>query len=97
MTIDSPASLDYLWGCFMASGTETPVLRVIDQIKLINVKGDVAAMMIGGAAQWSISANARQHEKVLEIVRVSARSGDPETRVALQEILSAIDQQKPPK
>ena len=90
MEIDSPAALDYLWGCFMATGSDTPVLRIIDQIKLANVKGNVAVMMIGSAAEWSVSANARQHKRVLQIVRAKAKTADPETRAVLLKILSGI-------
>jgi hypothetical protein len=97
MSIDSPASLDYLWGCFTASGSEKPVLRVIDQMKLVNTKGDVGTMMIGGAAQWSVSANARQHEKVLKIVKARADAADPETKALLKEILAGIDAEKAKK
>lgn len=97
MSIDSPASLDFLWGCFTGSGSEKPVLRVIDQMKLVNTKGDVRTMMIGGAAQWSVSANARQHEKVLKIVKARADTADPETKALLKKILAGIDAEKAKK
>ena len=94
MTIDGPASLDYMWGCFSASGSDKPVLRVIDQLKLVKTKGNVSAMLIGGAARWSLSANARQHERVLKIVKAKAETADPETKVLLKEILAGIDADK---
>jgi len=74
----------------MATGSDMPVLRIIDQIKLADVKGNVAVMMIGSAAEWSVSANARQHKRVLQIVRARAKTADPETRAVLQKILSNI-------
>lgn len=94
MAIDSPASLDYLWGCFMATGSEAPVLRIIDQFKLADLKGDIAAKAIGGAAKWSVAANARQHDKVLTIVRARAETADPETKARLREILARIDAER---
>jgi hypothetical protein len=97
MSVNSPASLDYLWGCFMASGSEAPVVRVIDKMKLVNIRGDATAMMIGGAAKWSVSANARQHEKVLKIVKARVEAADPETKALLQEIVAAIDAKKSKK
>jgi hypothetical protein len=97
MDIDSPALLDYLWGCFSASGAEAPVLRVIDQIKLVKTKGDVGTMMIGGAAKWSVSANARQHDKVLKIVKARAATADAETKEHLAEILKGIEAEKSKK
>ena len=97
MRIDSPASLDYMWGCFSASGSNQPVLRVINEMKLVHVKGDVGAMLIGGAAQWSVSANARQHERVLKIVKAKAETADPETKALLKTILAGIDAEKAKK
>ena len=91
MAIDSPATLDYMWGYFSASGSDKPVLRVIDQMKLVNTKGNASAILIGGAAQWSVSANARQHEKVLKIVKENAKTADPETKALLEEVLAGID------
>ncbi len=92
--INSPAVLDYLWGRFMASGSEACVLRVIDQMKLANTKGNIGVMLIGGAAQWSIAANSRQHEKVQAIVKARAATADPTTRKMLKEILRKIEAEK---
>ena len=97
MVIDKPASLDYLWGSFLASGSEKPVLRIIDRLRLVNTKGDTGMMMIGSSAQWSVSANARQHEKVLKILRASAETADPETKTVLKKILDGIDAEKSQK
>ena len=91
MSINSPAALDYLWGHFMASGSVAPVNRIIDQMKLADSKGNVEAMLIGGAAQWSVSANARQHKKVLEIVKARSGTADPQTKKLLNKILAGIN------
>ena len=97
MPIDSPATLDFLWGCFFASGSEVPVLRIIDQMKLADRRGDANAMLIGGAAQQSVSANARQHERVLSIVKERAQAADPETKAKLDEISSAAEAERAKK
>jgi hypothetical protein len=97
MQIDSPGSLDYLWGSFMATGAEVPVARIIDQVKRANAKGNISETLIGGAAEWSVSANARQHAKVLEIVRAKAEISDAETKAALHEIITSIDTERSKK
>jgi hypothetical protein len=97
MPIDSPAALDFLWGCFFASGSEVPVLRIIDQMKLADRRGDANAMLIGGAAQWSVSANARQHERVLSIVKERAKTADPDTKAKLDEISSGAEAERAKK
>ena len=94
MSINSPSALDYLWGRFMASGSAAPVNRIIDQMKLTDSKGNVEAMLIGGAAQWSVSANDRQHKKVLEIVKARTVTADSQTKKLLNEILAGIDAAK---
>ena len=91
MAIDSPAALDYLWGFFLASGSDVPVLRIIDQLKLADVRGNLNAMMIGGAAHWSLSSNARQHDRVLSIVKARMLTADGDTKAKLQEILLGIE------
>ena len=95
--IDSPATLDFLWGCFFASGSEVPVLRIIDQMKLADRRGDANAMLIGGAAQRSVSANARQHERVLSIVKERAKTADPDTKAKLDEISSGAEAERAKK
>jgi hypothetical protein len=97
MELDSPASLDYLWGSFMASGSDAPVLRLIDQMKRANTRGNISESLIGGAAQWSVSANARQHSKVLQIATAKAATADPETKRILREILAGIEGEKAKK
>lgn len=94
MSIATPAALDYLWGRFMASGSEAPVARIIDQMHLVRSEGNVGAILIGGAAQWSVAANARQHKKVLEIVKAKAVTADAETKPLLDEILAGIEAEK---
>jgi hypothetical protein len=97
MTINGPAALDFLWGSFMASGAEEPVTRVIDQMKFADVKGNTEVMMVGGAASWSVSANARQHPKVLQILKRRAETADQETKKKIDLILSGINSKMSPK
>lgn len=96
MAINSPAALDYLWGKFFASGSKAPVLRIIDQLKLESTKGNTLATMIGGAANWSLAANARQHERVLDIVKAKVATADPVTRAMLEDILREIEEERAP-
>jgi hypothetical protein len=94
MDIDGPAALDYLWGRFMASGSETPVNRIIDQMKLVGTRGNVKLLLIGGAAQWSVAANARQHKRVLAIVKARAERAYPVTREILSKVVADVEKEK---
>ena len=76
-----PMKLDMLWGMFMASGEEAPVLRIIAALELSEHQGALkryklskktdadraaaAADAIFEAAMWSLESNARQHPRVL--------------------------------
>jgi hypothetical protein len=72
--VNGPAVLDYLWGRFMASGADEPVVRVIREIQLSGPSGGTMQMLISGAAKWSVAANARQHARVLVILKAQARA-----------------------
>ena len=88
--IESPMDLDYLWGRFMAAGSADSLNRIIDQIKLVNREGDDDAMLIGQLAVWSVSANARQHRRVFELVKAKAATADPQTSEILNKIIAEI-------
>lgn len=62
-----PWVLDALWGKFMATGDSAPVERIIGVLPWAEAEGDADRMLIGGAARWSLTSNAVQHAKVLEI------------------------------
>ncbi|MDT3778607.1 hypothetical protein PJI16_13655 [Nitrospira sp. MA-1] len=59
--------LDSLWGNFMATGNKEPVARIIEALPWFDVKGDWNRLMIGRAAAWSLTSNAIQHKKVIDI------------------------------
>ena len=58
--------LDSLWGNFMATGSKTPVVRIMSTLPWIDVKGDVNRLLVGGAARWSLTSNAVQHQRVMK-------------------------------
>ena len=74
---NGPWVLDALWGNFMATGDSRPVINIISVLPWIDVskKNEVLAMgkpglylvATGGAANWSLTSNAKQHKRVLEI------------------------------
>ncbi|WNM58287.1 hypothetical protein [Candidatus Nitrospira allomarina] len=65
-----PWVLDSLWGNFMATGKKEPVARIIEALPWFNVKGDWNRLMIGKAAAWSLTSNAIQHKKVIDICEI---------------------------
>lgn len=69
MSVTGPAVLDMFWGQFVASGDDRCVKRVIAALYYLQETEDLAKMLIGGAARWSLESNAVQHPRVLEICK----------------------------
>lgn len=59
--------LDHLWSMFFATGSPEPVLKVISALALVG-NADINRHLTGQYAQWSLKANAKMHQKVLEII-----------------------------
>ena len=64
-----PWVLDALWGNFMSTGREQPVIRIISALAWAKIQGDLPRLVVGGSARWSLISNAAQHPRVLEICR----------------------------
>lgn len=88
MPIDSPDVLDTLWACFSATGDEKYVKKLITVLPWSD-KGnkDLNQLMIASAAKWSITSNAEQHPKVLQICQ-SVAASDSNLKPYLQEIIA---------
>ncbi|MCU7797281.1 MAG: hypothetical protein KZQ75_09140 [Candidatus Thiodiazotropha sp. (ex Myrtea spinifera)] len=85
-----PWVLDALWGEFFATGRSKPVERIAEALPWIEVKGDIDRLLVGGAAKWSLSSNAYQHERVKEIL-VSLSKRNPNNQ-QLAQVLSQAAQ-----
>jgi len=93
--INSPQFLDALWGSFFATGDERYVQRLISALAMLDAKGDVTKMLIGGAAQWSLTSNAVQHPKVMQICEVELNRLPDDQKPALNKVIeSARDKRK---
>jgi hypothetical protein len=83
----SPADLDMLWAVFSATGRREPVEKIARAVALLNSeKWD--GVMVGGAAQWSLVSNIKQHVRVRQIIESLATTGPPEQRKQMQELLA---------
>jgi|SRR5208282_1500389 len=87
--INSPQFLDALWGAFFATGNERYVQRLISALPMLDAEGDVMKMLIGGAAQWSLTSNAVQHPKVMEICEAELRILPEDQKPELTKIIKS--------
>lgn len=83
-----PWVLDALWGNFVGTGSKIPVLRVASALPWVDVRGDTNRLLVGGAARWSLTSNAAQHKRVLDICETEARSQPEDVREKLQEVIA---------
>lgn len=83
-----PWVLDALWGNFMATGNKAPVQRIMTTLPWIDVKGDVNRLLIGGAARWSLTSNAKQHERVMQFCEEDVRTQSKEVSAKLREVIA---------
>lgn len=90
---EGPWVLDALWGKFMATGNSAPVERIITTLPWIDVKGDTSRLLIGGAANWSLTSNAVQHKRVLDICERVAQTQGAEVSAKLEEVIKNAKQE----
>jgi hypothetical protein len=86
-----PWVLDALWGYFMATGDDSPVVRIISALPWVNVRGDIPRLSVGGAAKWSLTSNAVQHERVLAICRAQLGSQPQEVAHVLKVVIESAE------
>ena len=101
INITSPAMLDMLWASFMASGDKQYIERIIGVLAYPDdspkQEERLNNIMLIGAAKWSLSSNAFQHDLVYEICEKYAKSEDPNTHEAIVKILAKADEAKEQK
>ena len=84
--VDSPQVLDMLWASFSATGEVLPVQRIISVLHL-QKEGHGEEILTGGAASWSLEANAHEHPMVLEICKNEVTKAQGITKAMLESII----------
>jgi hypothetical protein len=88
LPVESPDVLDMLWGAFMATGDEKYVIQVISVLPYSTIKGNIPRLLVGGSAKWSLTSNAIQHKRVLDICESQLEKQPKETKEILAEVIS---------
>lgn len=86
VTVSGPGVLDMLWGAFFATGDEKYVKRLISVLPWESQNKDLIKMQVGASARWSLTSNAEQHSKVLEICQ-QVRETEPSLRAVLDPVI----------
>lgn len=65
----TPDVLDLLWGEFFVTGEAKPVKRITEALSGLEDKDNMGVFIVASAARWSLTSNAVQFDKVLEILK----------------------------
>ncbi len=84
---NSAQDLDYLWAEFMATGEEGPVKKII---KVLGYPQKGMNIVLTGAAEWSLTSNAKQHSKVYSIIKEESVSATGQVKEKLLKILESV-------
>jgi len=84
---DSPTHLDDLWAEFIATGREGPVKKIISALGYPETGLQI---LLVGAAEWSLTSNAKRHKKVHAIIEQEAMSASGQVKEKLDDILEKL-------
>ena len=83
-----PGKLDVWWTSFFATGDTMYLDKLINQVGDLEAQSGTENIMVMGAANWSVSANCRQHPAVLKYAKSVLRHDPPvPNRETLEEIV----------
>ncbi|MEM9540402.1 MAG: hypothetical protein AAGA60_13000 [Cyanobacteria bacterium P01_E01_bin.42] len=88
LPIGDPSMIDVFWAGFMATGEEKYVLNIIAVLSNINSSEDSLKTAIANAAKWSLTSQARIHEKVMLICLGQLEQQSEEIGAILQGIVT---------
>jgi hypothetical protein len=104
IVVRSPSDVDFLWGRFFGSGSITPIRTIIAALALKNVKRetspgkfDAIPPLTGAAAQWSLTANAIQDERVLDICRGEIATATGDVLDLFKAVVAKVDERRKPR
>ena len=96
------SDLDALWGRFFATGDKNRVVKIISTLERLpekmegTVKGAEAIdVVVAAAAEWSLTANSRQHKDVLTICKEQiSQTSSPKIRKHLEKMVIEAEKAK---
>lgn len=88
LTADSPALIDVWWAAFYATGDRAYVARIADLAAPAEAPTPERESLVA-AARASLAANAREHPRVVEVLRLALARSEAARREVLTGILAA--------
>ena len=88
--IRNASDLDFLWTEFMITGSKEVVKRIVSILHRAK-NGEGPEITIGSAAKWSLAANCRIHERVLDTCWKELSKSNTQTKKMLQRIIDEVE------
>ena len=87
----SPELIDVLWGSYLATGSDRPIIRIIKLLPLAKDKDSVDYLTTGSAAKFTLASNAVRDLRLLAILKREVKN-QPEAVVAvLNEVIETAE------
>ena len=87
---DAHADLnDLCWGAYYASGKPEYIRALVQRLAYLNERKSLQLYLTAASAQWSLSANARQHVGVRRILDQEHEKASPPIRAAIEEAVES--------
>ena len=78
----------------MATGEEKYVIQVISVLPYSIIKGNIPRLLVGGSARWSLTSNAIQHKRVLDICMSQLDKQPKEVKEILSEVITEATKER---
>jgi hypothetical protein len=87
----TPELIDVLWGYYLASGSYTPIERVIKLLPLANDKDNVDNLTTGSAAKFTLASNAVRDADLLAMLKWADKDQPKEVKVVLDDVIETAE------
>jgi len=87
----SPELIDVLWGMYLATGAEQPVIRIIKLLPLAKDKDSVDNLTTGSAAKFTLASNAVRDLNLLAMLKREVKNQPAEVAAVLNEVIETAE------
>ena len=87
----SPELIDVLWGSYLATGSDRPIIRIIKLLPLAKDKDSVDYLTTGSAAKFTLASNAVRDLRLLAILKREVKSQPEAVAAVLNEVIETAE------
>src|SRR5579872_2830011 len=87
----NPELIDVLWGYYLATGSYTPVGRIVKLLPLANDKDNVGNLTTGSAAKFTLASNAVRDLHLLAMLKRAVKGQPEDTAKILNDVIETAE------